>query len=166
MQKDFVEVDLKIVLAGESNVGKTTLCRKFQRGDNSGPIGPTLGIEYHLKVVELKINEKNYKVKTRIWDTAGQERYRAVTGVQLRNADGALVVYDLTHRETFNKVSEWLSDLPNLTQTDTKVTLVGNKLDLVENNSNARVVNKEEAELVAQNYDVMFTEASAIGPQE
>ena len=110
---------LLVILSGEANVGKTTLCRKYLKGYDTGLVGPTLGIEYHLKNLTFEENGVTYKVKVMIWDTAGQERYKAVTGVQLRNAHGALVVYDITHRPSFDKVSSLLQDLPDLTGTDT-----------------------------------------------
>jgi len=110
----------------------------------------------------LEENGVTYKVKARIWDTAGQERYKAVTGVQMRNAHGALVVYDITNKNSFDKVTSILDELPDLTGTDTKVFLVGNKLDLVEENPHDRQVQIDEMAQIGNKHSIYYEEVSAL----
>ena len=97
------------------------------------------------------------KIKLQIWDTAGQERFRAVTRSYYRGAAGALMVYDVTRRSTYNHLSSWLTDARNLTNPNTVIFLIGNKCDL----EAQRDVTHEEAKQFAEENGLMFVEASA-----
>ena len=102
----------------------------------------TIGVEFGTRIVDVD----NKKIKLQIWDTAGQERFRAVTRSYYRGAAGALLVYDVTRRATYNHVTSWLTDARNLTNPNTVILLVGNKVDM----EDQRDVSYEEAAAFAK----------------
>lgn len=114
----------------------------------------TIGVEFGTRIIE--VDDK--KIKLQIWDTAGQERFRAVTRSYYRGAAGALMVYDITRRSTYNHLSSWLTDTRNLTNPNTIIFLIGNKSDL----EATREVTYEEADEFAKENGLMFLEASAM----
>ena len=97
----------KIVLIGDSAVGKSNLLSRFARNEFDTNSKATIGVEFQTQVVEIDGKE----VKAQIWDTAGQERFRAVTSAYYRGAFGALIVYDISRRTTFDSVKRWLDEL-------------------------------------------------------
>lgn len=101
---------LKIVLIGDSAVGKSNLLSRFARNEFDNNSKATIGVEFQTQVVEIDGKE----VKAQIWDTAGQERFRAVTSAYYRGAVGALVVYDISRRNTFDSVKRWLDELSGM----------------------------------------------------
>ena len=146
------EINLKILLCGDSSVGKTSLLLKYT--DNYFPELhiSTIGVEYKIK--ELNIHGR--KVILRIWDTSGQERYRSITQNFYRNANGILFVFDLTNKVTFDNIKNWLTDSQNF---ETKVIkiLVGNKSDLIEE----RKVDQDSVERYADKKEMQYYETSA-----
>ncbi|GLT55332.1 hypothetical protein SLA2020_284650 [Shorea laevis] len=102
-----IDYVLKVVLIGDSAVGKSQLLARFARNEFSLESKATIGVEFQTKT--LVIDHKT--VKAQIWDTAGQERYRAVTSAYYRGAVGAMLVYDITKRQTFDHVAKWLEEL-------------------------------------------------------
>lgn len=97
----------KIVLIGDSAVGKSNLLSRFARNEFDSNSKATIGVEFQTQVVDIDGKE----IKAQIWDTAGQERFRAVTSAYYRGAVGALVVYDITRRTSFDSVKRWLDEL-------------------------------------------------------
>ncbi|KAK2535261.1 Rab14 [Columba livia] len=108
----------------------------------------TIGVEFGTRIIEVS----GQKIKLQIWDTAGQERFRAVTRSYYRGAAGALMVYDITRRSTYNHLSSWLTDARNLTNPNTVIILIGNKADL----EAQRDVTYEEAKQFAEENGVLF----------
>uniref|UniRef100_T1GJ01 Ras-related protein Rab-14 n=1 Tax=Megaselia scalaris TaxID=36166 RepID=T1GJ01_MEGSC len=117
----------------------------------------TIGVEFGTRIVEVA----DKKVKLQIWDTAGQERFRAVTRSYYRGAAGALMVYDIARRSTFNHLSSWLTDTRNLTNPNTVIMMCGNKTDL----ESTREVTYEEAKQFADDNGLYFFETSAMNGQ-
>ena len=113
----------------------------------------TIGVEFGTRIVDVA----SKKIKLQIWDTAGQERFRAVTRSYYRGAAGALLVYDVTRRATYNHLTSWLTDARNLTNPNTVIVLIGNKVDL----EDQRDVSYEEAAAFAKENDLIFVETSA-----
>ena len=97
----------KIVLIGDSAVGKSNLLSRFARNEFDSNSKATIGVEFQTQLVEIDGKE----IKAQIWDTAGQERFRAVTSAYYRGAVGALVVYDISRRGTFDSIKRWLQEL-------------------------------------------------------
>ncbi|CAL1379724.1 unnamed protein product [Linum trigynum] len=149
-----IDYVFKIVLIGDSAVGKSQLLARFSRDEFNVDSKATIGVEFQTKT--LVIDHKT--VKAQVWDTAGQERYRAVTSAYYRGALGALLVYDITKRESFDHMARWLSELREHAGDSIVVMLIGNKSDL----GSLRAVSTEDAKEFAQSQNVFFMETSAL----
>ena len=120
---------LKILTLGDASVGKTCIILRYAEDEFPKSTMPTIGIEYKTK--QIKIN--NQTVKLQIWDTAGQERYhRILASTFYRRANGIVLVYDLKNQESFNHVENWMKQIRQKADPGIEIILVGNKLDLVE----------------------------------
>ncbi|KAK8675489.1 hypothetical protein V6N13_033555 [Hibiscus sabdariffa] len=144
----------KLVLIGDSGVGKSNLLTRFSKNEFSLQSKPTIGVEFATR----NIHVNNKIIKAQVWDTAGQERYRAITNAYYRGALGALLVYDVTRHVTFESIKKWLKELRNHTHDDIVVMLFGNKSDL----RHLRVVSTEDGKAFAENENIYFTETSAL----
>ncbi|XVF79592.1 hypothetical protein PTKIN_Ptkin15bG0001600 [Pterospermum kingtungense] len=157
LQRDFnqkIDYVFKVVLIGDSAVGKSQLLARFARNEFNIDSKATIGVEFQTKT--LLVDHKT--VKAQIWDTAGQERYRAVTSAYYRGAVGAMLVYDITKRQSFDHVARWLHELREHADKNIVVMLVGNKSDL----ASLRTVSIEDAKEFAQRESVFFMETSAL----
>ncbi|WCJ28144.1 hypothetical protein M5689_009852 [Euphorbia peplus] len=144
----------KIVLIGDSAVGKSNLLARFARNEFYPNSKSTIGVEFQTQ--KLDINGK--EVKAQIWDTAGQERFRAVTSAYYRGAVGALLVYDVSRRQTFESVGKWLNELHTHSDMNVVTILIGNKSDL----KDAREVPATEGKALAEAQGLFFMETSAL----
>ncbi|XP_044305066.1 ras-related protein Rab-25 [Varanus komodoensis] len=144
----------KVVLIGESGVGKTNLLSRFTRNEFSHDSRTTIGVEFSTRTILVG----DALVKAQIWDTAGLERYRAITSAYYRGAVGALLVFDITKHQTYDVVERWLKELYDHAEATIVVMLVGNKTDLAQ----AREVPAEEAKMYAENNGLLFVETSAL----
>ena len=144
----------KVVLIGDSGVGKSNLLSRFTRNEFALDSKSTIGVEFATK----SIVADGKTIKAQIWDTAGQERYRAITSAYYRGAVGALLVYDLTKHATFENVERWLKELRDHAEANIVVMLVGNKSDL----KPQRAVPTEEAMAMAEQHNLAFIETSAL----
>ncbi|CAM4740627.1 unnamed protein product [Rotaria magnacalcarata] len=144
----------KIMLLGDSGVGKTCLLVRF-RDDTflSGSFIATVGIDFRNK--NIVINNK--QVKLQIYDTAGQERFRSIVHSYYRDAHALLLLYDISSIISFNHVRDWLSEIKEYAQTDVIIMLVANKVD----KTNERVVTSEMGENLAKEYEIPYVETSA-----
>ncbi|PWZ23302.1 Ras-related protein RGP1 [Zea mays] len=154
MEEDYV---FKIVVVGDSAVGKTQLLGRFTRDEFFLDSKSTIGIEFQTRTVDIA----RHRVKAQIWDTAGQERYRAVTSAYYRGALGAMLVYDVTSRRTFDHVARWVAELRAHADKSIVVMLVGNKADLARD-ARRRAVDTDEAAAFAEEQGLFFSEASAL----
>lgn len=164
--KSIFYIKKSVLLIGDSNVGKTNLYLRFIKDEFNFQYKSTLGVEFAAK----QISYKDRVIMAQIWDTcilpliyifiyiAGQERYREVTSAYYKAAIGALVVYDITNRDSFDNLPIWINSLKNKTDDDLYVTIVGNKIDL----EDKRVVSKEEGEKYAKINHFGFIETSAL----
>lgn len=144
----------KIVLIGDSGVGKSNILSRFTRNEFCLESKSTIGVEFATRTLQVE----GKTVKAQIWDTAGQERYRAITSAYYRGAVGALVVYDLTKRQTFENVQRWLRELRDHADSNIVIMLAGNKSDL----NHLRVVAEHDAQLFAEKEGLSFLETSAL----
>mmetsp|Transcript_7058 Transcript_7058/g.9808 ORF Transcript_7058/g.9808 Transcript_7058/m.9808 type:complete len:209 (+) Transcript_7058:126-752(+) len=152
MKRDY-DYLFKLVLIGDSGVGKSCLLLRFADDSFTDSYISTIGVDFRFRT--LKINKKT--VKLQIWDTAGQERFRTITSAYYRGADGIIMVYDVTSQESFEHVDEWLNEVDRFANENTCKLLVGNKADLVED----RKVTADAARALAQRLNVQFLETSA-----
>lgn len=122
------QVQFKLVLLGESAVGKSSIVQRFVKGSFDELRESTIGAAFLTQSVPL--DDQDVVVKFEIWDTAGQERYRSLASMYYRNAHAALVVYDITSRESLDKAKYWIRELQKQANQDTLIVLVGNKSDM------------------------------------
>ncbi|XP_010506172.1 PREDICTED: ras-related protein RABA5c-like [Camelina sativa] len=144
----------KIVIIGDSAVGKSNLLTRYARNEFNPNSKATIGVEFQTQSMVIDGKE----VKAQIWDTAGQERFRAVTSAYYRGAVGALVVYDITRSSTFENVGRWLDELNTHSDTTVAKMLIGNKCDL----ESIRAVSVEEGKSLAESEGLFFMETSAL----
>ena len=149
----------KIVLIGDSGVGKTCILSRYVKNNFPKNKPPTIGVEFATKTIKLS---SGLVVKAQIWDTAGQERYKAITTAHYRRAVGALVVYDVTKYSTFSAVQKWIHDVKQQADPDIVIMLIGNKFDLVEQDNERRAVSQQQASEFARENRLLFTETSAL----
>ena len=147
----------KIVIIGEAGVGKTHLLSKYIKGTLPKNPTSTIGVEFATRTVPL---QSGGTVKAQIWDTAGQERYRAITCAHYRRSIGALLVYDVTNEKSFIACKRWMEELRDHAEPDIVIMLVGNKIDLLEKNTENRKVSVDTAMKFAKTNNLMFQETS------
>ncbi|TYJ44613.1 hypothetical protein E1A91_A03G237600v1 [Gossypium mustelinum] len=144
----------KIVLIGDSGVGKSNLLSRFTRNEFCLESKSTIGVEFATRTLQVE----GRTVKAQIWDTAGQERYRAITSAYYRGALGALLVYDVTKPTTFENVSRWLKELRDHADSNIVIMLIGNKTDL----KHLVAVSTEDGQSYAEKEGLSFIETSAL----
>ncbi|KAL6516444.1 Ras-related protein RABA2a [Orobanche gracilis] len=144
----------KIVLIGDSGVGKSNTLSRFTRNNFCLESKSTIGVEFATRTLQIE----GKTVKAQIWDTAGQERYRAITSAYYRGAVGALLVYDITKRQTFDNVQRWLRELRDHADSNIVIMMTGNKSDL----HHLRVVTDQDGQNLAEKEGLSFLETSAL----
>jgi len=143
----------KYIIVGDTAVGKSCLLLQFTDKRFQPVHDLTIGVEFGSRT----INIDGKQVKLQIWDTAGQEKFRSITRSYYRGTSGALLAYDITRRETFDHLVEWLEDCRKYSNPNIVIMLIGNKSDLEEK----RAVSKEEGERFAKEHGLYFLETSA-----
>lgn len=146
----------KIILLGDSAVGKSNLLLRFTRNTFFTDHKPTIGVEFFSKTVQI---QNNKLVKAQIWDTAGQERYQFIASSYYRDSVGAFIVYDVTNRKSFDHIPKWLKAVEMHCDANCKMLLVGNKTDLDEKQ---RQVTEKDGQFFAAKNGMEFIETSAL----
>ncbi|KAJ4911061.1 Ras-related protein RABA2d [Raphanus sativus] len=144
----------KIVLIGDSGVGKSNILSRFTRNEFCLESKSTIGVEFATRTLQVE----GKTVKAQIWDTAGQERYRAITSAYYRGAVGAFLVYDITKRQTFDNALRWLRELRDHADSNIVIMMAGNKSDL----NHLRSVAEEDGRSLAETEGLSFLETSAL----
>jgi small GTP-binding protein len=152
-------LNIKLLTLGESYVGKTTLILNNMNPNikttNLERLYPTIGVDYQKKSVTID----NRNINVEIWDTAGQEKFKKITSQYYNGADGIILIFDITNKKSFEKISFWIQDLSNKIDLDnTCLILIGNKTDL----KDQRKVSVEEAQKYAAQYNIEYYEVSAL----
>ncbi|CAL9751097.1 unnamed protein product [Musa acuminata subsp. burmannicoides] len=143
----------KLLLIGDSGVGKSCLLLRFADDSYIESYISTIGVDFKIRTVE----QDGKTIKLQIWDTAGQERFRTITSSYYRGAHGIIVVYDVTDQESFNNVKQWLNEIDRYASENVNKLLVGNKCDLTD----GRVVSYETGKAFADEIGIPFLETSA-----
>merc|ERR1711963_182576 len=143
----------KLLLIGDSGVGKSCLLLRFADDTYTESYISTIGVDFKIRTIELD----GKTIKLQIWDTAGQERFRTITSSYYRGAHGIIVVYDVTDQESFNNVKQWLQEIDRYARENVNKLLVGNKCDL----TNKKVVDYTSAKEYADQLGIPFLETSA-----
>ena len=144
---------IKVMVIGETRVGKTSLIKKYTKNTFGGVYLTTVGIDFQEKI----INSEGKAVKVQIWDTAGQERFRNIAKNYFHTSDGFLLVYDITCKESFEKLNFWYEQIKLNAPEHTKCMVIGNKCDLEEK----REISKEEGDNFSKEQNIKFYETSA-----
>ena len=154
MEKESYDLLFKLILIGDSCVGKSNILLKYLKNEFDPNSRATVGVEFGTK--NIIINNK--KIKIQIWDTAGQERYRSITSAYYKGAKGALIVYDITRKCTFDNIDKWISDLKLNGDKNICIVILGNKSDL----DDKREVSKSEGMKKSEIHKTAFLETSAL----
>lgn len=153
MDESKVSCTIKLFTLGNYAVGKTSLINKFVNNSFKDFYLSTIGFNCISKTIILP-KEKNVKIS--FYDTAGQERYRSVAFNLIKSADGAILIYDITKKESFDAIPEWIQSVRDYKGNDFPITLIGNKLDL----KKERKVETEDGRKLAEKYGFSFFETS------
>merc|ERR1712062_400190 len=153
MAKKTYDLLFKLLLIGDSGVGKTCVLFRFSDDTFNTTFISTIGIDFKIKTVELQ----GKKIKLQIWDTAGQERFHTITTSYYRGAMGIMLVYDITSLKTFENISKWLRNIDEHANEDVEKMILGNKCDM----EDKRQVNKERGDAIAREHCIPFLETSA-----
>jgi small GTP-binding protein len=142
----------KIIMLGDSAVGKTSLIMRYTDDTFSGQFLSTLGFDYRRK----NLIANGSPLTLQIWDTAGQEQFRSITKSYMRGADGAALVFDVTSRDSFNRINIWMDSIVDSAARHIDVVLIGNKIDVED-----RTVTAEEGKRAADEFEIPYFEVSA-----
>lgn len=143
----------KYIIIGDTGVGKSCLLLQFTDKRFQPVHDLTIGVEFGARMITIDTKQ----IKLQIWDTAGQESFRSITRSYYRGAAGALLVYDITRRETFNHLTRWLEEARQNSNANMAIMLIGNKSDL----DHRRAVSTKEGEQFAKENGLIFLETSA-----
>ena len=152
-EEENYEMMFKVVLVGDSFVGKTNIMSKYLKNEFHEDSKATVGVEFGSKQFKIE----GHTIKAQIWDTAGQERYKAITSAYYKGAKGAFVVYDITRKGSFESIEKWVNDLTSTADKKLTIVVIGNKCDL----EDQRQITKEQGEEKANKLEVAFLETSA-----
>ena len=150
---DNIDLLIKVVIVGDSSVGKTNLLSRFVSNSFNENSRNTIGVDF--SAVDLNINGQN--IKAQFWDTAGQEKYRSIAAAYYKNAQGIIITYDVTREQTFQNIQSWYDELREQGEPDVEVILIGNKVDL----EAQRAITTEQGEQMAKEKGMFFMETSA-----
>lgn len=153
MAKKSYDLLFKLLLIGDSAVGKTSILFRFSDNNFTTTFISTIGIDFKIKTVEFD----NKKIKLQIWDTAGQERFHTITTSYYRGAMGIMLVYDITNEKSFENIVKWLRNIDEHANEDVVRMILGNKCDL----NDKRVITRERGEAIGREYNVKVYETSA-----
>ena len=153
MAKKSYDFLFKLLLIGDSGVGKTCILFRFSDDAFNNTFISTIGIDFKIKTIELR----GQKIKLQIWDTAGQERFHTITTSYYRGAMGIMLVYDITNAKSFDNIAKWLRNIQEHASDDVEKMILGNKCDV----EDKRVISKERGEQIARENGVRFLETSA-----
>jgi|TARA_B110000971_G_C19885066_1_gene442580 small GTP-binding protein len=146
----------KIIIVGNTGVGKSSLLLKYTRNTFSKHHETTIGVDFATKMIDIPINGEIVPVKLQLWDTAGQEKFRTITNSYYRNCCAAIIVFDLTNRDSFTSVHYWIDNVINGAGENTTIILIGNKCDL-----DNREVSESDILALINQYDIKYFETSA-----
>ena len=147
----------KIILIGDTGVGKTCLINRFCLNNFCPTHDITIGVEFGSKIIQIEDQEKNLGIKAQFWDTAGQEIFRSIVRSYYRSAAGVILCYDITQYPTYDSLPKWIEIIKTECDIGTQIMLVGTKTDL----EFKRSVKKEEGQKIADEHGMLFCEVSS-----
>jgi len=153
MAKKTYDLLFKLLLIGDSGVGKTCILFRFSDDAFNTTFISTIGIDFKIKTIELR----GKRIKLQIWDTAGQERFHTITTSYYRGAMGIMLVYDITNPKSFDNIAKWLRNIDEHANEDVEKMILGNKCDM----DDKRMITRERGETIAREHNIRFLETSA-----
>ena len=144
----------KVLLLGDSSVGKSCLLLRFCDNSFQEAHLTTIGLDFRVKAINL---DNNRKVKIQIWDTAGEDRFRSITRNYYKGAKGILLIFDVTDKESFTHIKDWVERIHDESPEGITICLIGNKIDRNED----RVISNEEGKKLAEEWKISYFETSA-----
>ena len=153
MSEEEYDYIFKVLLIGNSDVGKSSIILRYVDETWTDVFVPTIGVDFKVKTLEVD----NKQVKMQIWDTAGQERFRTVVSSYFRGSHGLFLIYDITNRDSFKNLENWLKEIEGEASEKVLKILIGNKCDLEED----RDIKFEEGQAFANRNGMQFMETSA-----
>ena len=157
--EDSQKITYKMIIIGDSAVGKTCIFKKIVSGVFTEKSISTIGMDRRTLSFKIKNSEGNdLDVDVQLWDTAGEERFRSITASYYKASQGLLLMYDITNRETFDNIENWIKNITESLGQDEKylIVLIGNKLDLALADSQSRAVTTEEAEILCKEKNIFW----------
>ncbi len=153
-QSENLDFLFKVVIIGDAGVGKTNILQRFINNKFSDDYQCTLAVDFLSKSMPIK----GQNVRIQFWDTAGQERFAAIAQTYYQGAQGAIVVYDITNRRSFDRLKNWIQNIKNVTGENCQILIIGNKTDL----NHKRAIEFSEAQKFTQGLNIAFCETSAM----
>jgi len=153
MAKKTYDLLFKLLLIGDSGVGKTCILFRFSDDAFNTTFISTIGIDFKIKTIELR----GKRIKLQIWDTAGQERFHTITTSYYRGAMGIMLVYDITNPKSFDNIAKWLRNIDEHANEDVEKMILGNKCDM----DDKRMISRDRGETIAREHGIRFLETSA-----
>ena len=153
------KITYKIIIIGDSAIGKTCIFKKITSNTFNEKSISTIGMDRRTLFFTIKdSNGSDLEIEVQLWDTAGQERFRSITATYYKSSQGLLLMYDITKRETFNNVENWIENVNESlgNNNDYLIVLLGNKVDLVKDNPEARDVTEEEAKKICEEKNIYW----------
>ena len=147
----------KSIVVGDGGVGKTALTLRFSKGFFTEDYKMTIGVDFHVKTINIDAVEGPIRAKLQIWDTGGQERFSSIRPMYYRGSLGALLIFDLTNSASFEHLPQWIEEVRANVKTEIPLLLVGNKSDLIDQ----RAVSLEELNSFTSNFNLYYMETSA-----
>jgi len=147
------DFNYKILLLGDSSVGKTCFLLRYIEDTYTGNHISTIGVDYKIKLIQLN----SEMIKLQIWDTAGQDKFRSITKNYYRGSDGIMLIYDITNQSSFVNIKNWIIQIKEHLGDEACITLIGNKIDL----ESRRKISREEGQKFAKDYNLNFFETSS-----
>jgi len=148
-----MENKLKLILVGDTNVGKKALLNRKHNNIFNPTFSSTLGVDFHY----ISVRRGNRDIKIYLWDTAGQEKFANLINVYFRNLDGAMIIYDITNRNSYDSIEKWIDKINFFNKSELPIIIVGTKTDLEKH----RMIHKHEVTNISKKYDYITMECSA-----
>lgn len=151
------QANYKVIVVGDGDVGKTALFFRSSKDSFTGDYEKVIGVNFHIKTIDINTKEGPIKVKLQLWDTGGLEKFTSIRPMYYRDSLGAVLVFDLTNSSSFEHIPQWIEDVRSNVKSEIPLLLVGNKRDLIDQ----RKVSLEDINSLTRDFSLYYMETSA-----
>ncbi len=151
------QASYKVIVVGDGDVGKTVLFFRSSKDSFTGDYEKVIGVNFHIKTIDINTKEGPIKVKLQLWDTGGLEKFTSIRPMYYRDSLGAVLVFDLTNSSSFKHIPQWIEDVRSNVKSEIPLLLVGNKRDLIDQ----RKVSLEDINSLTRDFNLYYMETSA-----